>query len=763
MAVLLAGPPSPVTSWLLIALKASLSRAKQNLWHWRGVLIAVPSVTAAVLGLRSLGLLQQPELLAYDQFFLLRPREAVDSRIVIVEINEADVQRQKRWPMSDAVLAQLLLKIRSQKPAVIGLDLYRELEEEPGHAQLLEVFKTTPNLIGVQKVGRSADSSPVPPPPQLAAQEQNSANDLILDGDGKIRRGLFYITDEQGNNLASFGAAIALLYLQPKGVQFQFSETEAQVGAVKFPALQANDGGYVRAGMGGFQILLNYRGTIEQFQRVSMTEVLEKPLPPDLMRDRIVLIGSTAESLKDLFYDPYSSNLTAPRRTPGVVIHANLASQIISAALDNRPILRTWSEPAEWTWIVFCALIGAVMSWQQRYLKQPWNLLGLLGTLAAIGGVIGISFAAFLNGWWIPVVPPVLAMAGSALAITGYIARSASDMRRTFGRYLTDEVVASLLETPSGQRLGGERRKVTVLIADLRGFSAVSEYLPPEQVVNVLNLFLGTMSDVVTHYQGNINEFLGDGIFVMFGAPIYRPDDSQRAVACAIAMQNAMAAVNDRNRQLGMPLLEMGIGIHTGEVIVGNIGSQRRAKYTVIGRHVNLAARIESYTVGRQILISESTYQDAGAASIQVEGQMRVEPKGIKEPITLFDVRGIGGRYKVSLPEEVESFVTLAQPVPIHYTVLEGKHSVGTVFEGQIVRMSEFGAEVRSRQLPMPLSNLKLAVLTTGTTIEIEDLYGKVLQRKAECEGCFRIRFTGVLPDAAAMLEQIRRGEAFQK
>jgi adenylate cyclase len=137
--------------------------------------------------------------------------------------------------------------------------------------------------------------------------------------------------------------------------------------------------------------------------------------------------------------------------------------------------------------------------------------------------------------------------------------------------------------------------------------------LPPEEVVRILNLYLGAMSDTIAHYNGTINEFIGDGIFVLFGAPIQREDDAKRAIACAVAMQNAMIGVNQQNLKLGLPTLEMGIGINTGEVVVGNIGSQKRAKYTVIGSHANLAARIETYTVGGQVLVSEYTCQEAGA------------------------------------------------------------------------------------------------------------------------------------------------------
>ena len=740
---------------------------RQKLWHWRGICIAVPSVTVVVLGLRSLGLLQALEFPVLDQFFLTRPQEAIDPRLVIVEINEADVQKVGHWSLTDAELAGLLETIKQQKPAAIGLDLYRDLPVAPGRQALTKLFTTTPNLIGVQKVGSSSDSSPVNPPPVLKQRDLVGANDLVLDGDGKVRRGLFYLEDQKGETVFGFGFKLAALYLRNQGIEPELTpNNEVKLGAATFPPFSANDGSYVGAQAGGYQVLLNYRSTIQHFQTVTLTEVLEKKVPPGVMRDRIVLIGATAESLKDLFYVPYSSSLTAPTRMAGVTVHANLISQILSATLDGRvPTLKTWSEPLEALWILGWATMGAILSWRQRYIGKPgvrpWNTVSLL---FASGCLVAAGYAVFLQGWWIPVVPPFMALMGASIVITGYVARSAADMRRTFGRYLTDEVVASLLETPGGLTFGGERRKVTILISDLRGFSAISESLPPEQVVTILNLYLGVMSDTVTHYNGTINEFIGDGIFVMFGAPIYREDDSERAVACAIAMQSAMVEVNRQNQQLALPAIEMGIGINTGEVVVGNIGSQRRAKYTVIGNHVNLAARIESYTVGGQILISEGTFHDAGPI-VRVDGHIQVEPKGIKEPITLYNVSGIGGRHNLFLSKEKEEFVTLASEIPVRYTVLEGKHAVGTLFEGTLVSLSDKSAELRSDHFLTPLSNLKLTLLTTlQDNTEPDDLYAKVLDKVATHADCVRIRFTStpirlarLAPDVAAALAQHRR------
>ncbi len=306
-----------------------------------------------------------------------------------------------------------------------------------------------------------------------------------------------------------------------------------------------------------------------------------------------------------------------------------------------------------------------------------------------------VVFCVF--GWLVDsCFPSLLAFAGSAIALTQYIAQSATEMRKTLGRYLTDEIVSNILETPSGLKLGGERRKVTVLVSDLRGFSAISEQLPPEEVVKILNLYLGTMTDVINQYKGTINEFMGDGIFVIFGAPISRIDDSQRAIACAIAMQLAMQQVNEQNRQMNFPILEMGIGMNTGEAVAGNVGSQKRAQYTVIGSHVNLAARIESYTVGGQILISENTCKDANI-DLQIAGQLKIEPKGIKHPVTICEIRGIGGKYNLFLPDDDDKIIILNQEVPVEYTILQGKHAVGTVFLGKrSISLSAKKAQLRS-------------------------------------------------------------------
>lgn len=225
-------------------------------------------------------------------------------------------------------------------------------------------------------------------------------------------------------------------------------------------------------------------------------------------------------------------------------------------------------------------------------------------------------------------------------------------IRTTFGRYLGDEFVAGLLEGGEGLKLDGQKRTVTVLMSDLRGFTSATEGLPPEAVVGMLNSYLAAMVDVIAKHQGTIDEFIGDAILVLFGAPVARDDDARRAVACAVEMQLAMASVNERFRREWLPEVEMGIAINTGPVVVGNIGSRKRAKYGVVGSHVNLAARIESFTVGGQILVSEHTLLAAGPA-VHVGRQMDIQAKGFKEAVALYELKGIGAEYKALPAGEV--------------------------------------------------------------------------------------------------------------
>jgi hemerythrin-like metal-binding protein len=315
-------------------------------------------------------------------------------------------------------------------------------------------------------------------------------------------------------------------------------------------------------------------------------------------------------------------------------------------------------------------------------------------------------------------------------------------IRQVFGRYLTDEIVNALLETESGLALGGERREITILTSDLRGFTAQANQLPSEQVIKILNIYLKIMAEVITQYQGTINAFIGDGILVLFGAPILREGDHERAVACAVAMQLAMETVNNQIEAWGFALLEMGIGINTGEAIVGNVGSEKRTQYSAIGNEVNLAYRIESYTVGGQIFISESTLKKVGDI-VKIRYEKQVKPKGIKQPITIYEVEGIAGEYNLYVSQEEEDFIPLWEEIPLQYTVLEDKHVGDKMQRGHLLKVSAKGALIRCHKdlFPEPLDNLEINLIIPGQSVASEDIYAKVLSREVD-ENILYVRFT---------------------
>ena len=369
------------------------------------------------------------------------------------------------------------------------------------------------------------------------------------------------------------------------------------------------------------------------------------------------------------------------------------------------------------------------------------------------------------DGRQVPLLFSSAVMRGPAEALEGivWIAQDLQEIkalearhqfvRDTFGRYVTEDVVASVLDTPEGLRLGGETRTVTIVMSDLRGFTALAERLTPAQVVAFLNRYLETMVECITHYQGTIDEIIGDGILVIFGAPIARHDDAPRAVACAVAMQLAMDEVNAQNRREGLPEVGMGIGIHTGEVVAGNIGSHKRTKYGVVGSAVNMTGRIESYTTGGQILISEATHT-AGASLVRLAGEMTIEPKGAQAPMTIYDVGGIGGPYNLFLPRHTAALVPLATPIALRYAVLEAKHVGAVAGTGHLVQLSATQGELHADRALAAMSDLRIRLFdTTGAEIA-GDLYAKVMHATtADARRCL-VHFTAQSPEVTAFFHQ---------
>jgi adenylate cyclase len=334
------------------------------------------------------------------------------------------------------------------------------------------------------------------------------------------------------------------------------------------------------------------------------------------------------------------------------------------------------------------------------------------------------------------------------------LARAHELVRHAFGRYVSEEVAESLLRAPESLELGGEERETTILMSDLRGFTAMTARLTPHEVIEVLNLYLEAMVDVIGRYQGTIDEIIGDAILVIFGAPVSCDDHADKAVACGLAMQLAMRDVNQRLVAKGAAELEMGIGVHTGRVIVGNIGSLRRTKYAAVGFNVSLAGRIESFTVGGQLLISADT-RGKVKAPLRINKRFQVEPKGVASSVLLFEIVAIGGPFDLSLPSRWKPLRPLAPPLPVRLTTLEESFAGRTVHQGHLTEVSDVEANVQS---PVPLailSNLKITVSETPRGNPAGDIYGKVLESVTKTPGRARIWFTSISPELRTWLSAL--------
>jgi adenylate cyclase len=324
-------------------------------------------------------------------------------------------------------------------------------------------------------------------------------------------------------------------------------------------------------------------------------------------------------------------------------------------------------------------------------------------------------------------------------------------IRKTFGRYTSEDIVEVLLDMPEGLKLGGEKRQATLLMSDLRAFTALAERLEPSVVVSLLNHYLSVMIEIIHRHGGTIDDIIGDAILVVFGAPVAMPDAAQRAVCCALEMQKAMRDVGEHNRRQGWPEIEMGIALHSGEVVVGNIGSTKRSKYGVVGRLVNLTARIESFTVGGQVLVSPTLLSAVDHGLILGE-EVKVHAKGMRQALKCRELLGHEDHPELFLQAEAPVFTALDAPLPFSYQVLTGKHLQDTGQTGALVSLSPRQA-VMDAAGPLPLyANI---MLEPGAFSSEEEIYAKVVGRVDEDAYRYVIHFTSVPAGLRAWLDRL--------
>ena len=380
------------------------------------------------------------------------------------------------------------------------------------------------------------------------------------------------------------------------------------------------------------RMLINYRGPNKTFPMFSISDLIDRTLPPGTFKDKIVLIGATAIGIYDLRVTPYSTNMA------GIEKHASVVDNILHGDFLHRapdidiPLI-----------IAFTLVLGILLP--RLGAKAGAALFILL--FAAFSGFVYYLFVA--KGIWFSWVYPASALFFGYTSQTAYRffteERRARDIRKMFSSYVSKRIVDELIRDPNKAKLGGDRKEITVLFSDIRGFTTFSEKHQPEEVVSLLNEYLGAMTHIVFAHDGTLDKFVGDAIMALWGAPVGQPDHAERACRCALAMIRKLEELQKKWAAEGKYAIDIGIGINTGDMVVGNMGAEgKKMDYTVIGDNVNLGARLEGLTrkYNNHIIISEFTYEKV-KSTVQVNELGSVTVKGKEKPVVIYDLVGIKG------------------------------------------------------------------------------------------------------------------------
>ena len=595
-----------------------------------------------VVALRSAGYLQFLELASYDAFLRVKERHTVpEPRIVLVQIFEEDIQRIKQWPPSDERLADLLETLLGYAPRVIGVDLYRDFAVPPGTARFNTLLKNNNTLIFIEKFG-DARGTRVLGPEVLRGTERIGFSDVTIDSDGVVRRGLLFLDDGE-NFSVSLPLRLAMAYLAEEGIAPEAGEPNPEhlrLGQTTFVPFEANDGPYVAADAAGYQYLLDYRGGVNPFTTYSMSEVLDGHVDPARIRDSVVIVGVNSDSVKDEFLTPYDRFAGPGQITSGIAVHGYETAQLLRGALAGDAPMGVLNDWIENLWVLVWGALAAILGGFARS--------GLRFTLVAVGGLlimIAAAYVAFIQGWWLPVAPSGLAWLAAAGVVTAYLSTHEKAEKRLlmelFSKNVSPAVADELWKHRDsfmhGGRLEAQTMTITVLFSDLANFTPVAERLTPTELLNWLNEYMESMASLVTQHAGVVDNYIGDAIKADFGVPIPRTteeeirQDAVNAVSCALAMRGQLERLNEFWSAQGSPRVKIRVGIATGSVVAGCLGSTQRIKYTTIGDVVNTAARLESFgkeapggspDSSCQVLLSDRTAECLG-------GRFELEPVGV--------------------------------------------------------------------------------------------------------------------------------------
>jgi len=634
------------------------------------------SITILITGLMLLNLspINALEDRLLDYRFKIRGAVKPPKDIIIAAIDEKSIDMLGRWPWDRDIMADVLKKLKGLGVRIIVFDIiFSEAEKndtlfskamtDAGNV-ILPVFFEFDSESDIPDEEFISDSSFV------NVKNSDKFNQYNPIGAKKITTPV----SELGKSAIALGYVNTFpdddgilrwepLVIEYNGYLYPSITLQSAVKYLKIPnkmvILEATEGirlgeTYIPTDRFG-RTLINYYGTDQTFSYFSISDILDGNIKAEYLHDKIVLIGATAVGIYDLRVTPFTAAM------PGVEKHANVIASIIEKKfIKSAPKLIN---------ITILLLSGLLLSL-------------LIVRFKAFGGsAITISFLFFISllgyylfaqkGIWINITYPILNIFFVFISVTiyNYVAeeRYAKRIRAMFSSYVTEKIVNELIKNPDMAKLGGERREITVLFSDVMGFTSFSEKHAPEEVVAILNEYLGEMTDIVLKWEGTLDKFIGDAILTFWNAPMRQENHAELAIKCALNMVGRLKELQKKWQAEGKPILDCGIGINTGEVIVGNIGAERKKMdYTVIGDHVNLGSRVESLTrkYNTHILITEFTLSkikdllaDETIWKTEVTGLEKVIVKGKERPVGIYRVESLGHGVKSRVVEYQEGKV----------------------------------------------------------------------------------------------------------
>jgi adenylate cyclase len=668
-----------------------MSQPRRPLQITLWVILAV--LTVGMLGLYAVypRFLEELEARTLNLRFWIRGEKDPGRDVTIVAVDEKSLQEVGRWPWPRSVQAELIDRIHAAGPRAIGLDLFfSESETARSDARLADALRNAVPLAAALPLIVPTESEAGPD----AAGSSGNHPDFI-DGSAIQRvKGVsvqkhFAVKEATdslppvepiGSAVSQFGHVYTLS--DPDGV-LRREVLVLRYGEEFFPSLALQvarlslgigmDGMALRVGEGvelgdrliptdeHGRLLISYYGREMAFPYVSAADVLRGRIGAEELKGKIVFVGTSAMATFDQKITPFSNNY------PGVEKNATVVTNILRADFIRQAWVHKVAD------VITILAVGLGVGWGLILIRGLGETVLAVASLAVL--LIWLQAAFVWWGWWLNAVVPVgtLGLAYASVTAHRYLTeeRKAKEIRAIFSSYVNPKIVERLVNDPTQARLGGERKELTVLFSDVRGFTGFAERHRPEEVVALLNEYLQAMTDVVFRWDGTLDKFVGDAIMVVWGAPVDQPNHAELAVRCALNMGRRLTELQEKWRAEGKEPLDAGIGINTGEMVVGNMGAAgKKMDYTVIGDHVNLAARVEGLTrqYKTHMLITEYTYQKVKPL-IQFEplhdgpdAPMRqrlghalirelasVQVKGKTRPITIFEVTGL----KPGQPSEI--------------------------------------------------------------------------------------------------------------